>query len=149
MEALRGEALRKLKRKSITVPAGRVRAPDIAGISSNTRQFLQGVYAVGPQWNNRLFAAACDLCGNGVPLEEAMPMLLAGAKPVDITEEDNARRTIESAYSEDRVPGRAIMKAATPQEPAVTWQTGSITINEMKHPGRRYLPQPGQITLGN
>jgi hypothetical protein len=77
---------------------------DITGRSS-TMQFLAGRYSEGPRWNDRLFRAACDLCGRAVPQEVAEPLLLAGARPWTLGEEENARRTIQSAYSEPRVPG--------------------------------------------
>lgn len=73
--------------------------------SPTTREFLTGQYAHADNWNNRLYLAACDLCGRGVPLNKALPLLLAGADPIGPADEDIARRTVESAYSRPRVPG--------------------------------------------
>ena len=47
-----------------------------ANASPSTLEFLRGACANGPDWNKRLFRAACDLAGRGVPREEAEPMLL-------------------------------------------------------------------------
>ena len=74
-------------------------------VSTSTQQFLLGAYSNGPSWNDRLFRAACDLAGRGVSKEVAKPKLLAGARPWNETERNNAMRTIESAYSQSRVPG--------------------------------------------
>jgi transcriptional regulator with XRE-family HTH domain len=74
--------------------------------SPTTRRFLAGEFAKGPNWNDMLFRAACDLAGRGIPLEDAEPRLLAGAKPWNSSEEDNARRTIQSAYGTPREPAR-------------------------------------------
>jgi hypothetical protein len=76
----------------------------VPGISSRTRQFLSGTFAHSERWNSRLFGAACDMAGNGVPIERALPLLIAGAKPWDAQEEARAVTTIESAYSQPRVP---------------------------------------------
>ena len=78
----------------------------IPGISDATRAFLQGLFANGPGWNQRLFNAACDLAGNGIPLEQAIAMLLAGAHPWNSEETENAIRTIQSAFSQVRTPAR-------------------------------------------
>src|SRR5262249_38916608 len=74
--------------------------------SPSTLAFLSGKYAEGPGWNQRLFNAACDLCGRGLPLAKAEALLLAGAKPWNLGEEEAARKTIQSAYSEARQPGK-------------------------------------------
>ena len=74
--------------------------------SSRTLAFLSGKYAEGPHWNQKLFHAACDLCGRGMPLEMAKSLLLAGALPWNRGEEETARRTIQSAFSQRRQPGR-------------------------------------------
>ena len=74
--------------------------------SVSTREFLAGKYVNGPNWNDRLFRAACDLAGRGVPQEEAEPLLLAGAQPWDETNADVARQTITSAFSQSREPAR-------------------------------------------
>src|SRR5262249_13630447 len=106
------DALRdRLRPPALSGPAGA--APEAArnvpggmGCSPSTRAFLSGQYASGPRWNDRLFRAACDLAGRDVGLDVAEPLLLAGADPWNPTEEDTARRTIRSAYSAHREPGR-------------------------------------------
>ena len=86
--------------------AQRVKVPASVDASPRTLKFLSGMYSEGPGWNDKLFSAACDLCGRGMPAEEAEPLLLAGAKPWNAGEEELARRTIESAYSKSRDPSR-------------------------------------------
>ncbi len=86
-------------------PAHPVGVPAV-DVSPSTRGFLSGMVANGPHWNGRLFSAACDLAGRGMPREQAEPLLLAGAQPWNLQESEVARRTIESAYSEPRAPGR-------------------------------------------
>ena len=54
-----------------------------------------------------MFKAACDLAGNSVPVETATRLLLAGAKPRNDQEVENALRTIGSAYSQKRSPTKA------------------------------------------
>jgi hypothetical protein len=73
--------------------------------SPSTRRFLAGEFANGPRWNDRLFHAACDLHGRGIPREVAEPLLLGGAQPCDETEANAARYTIQSAYAQFRTPG--------------------------------------------
>jgi hypothetical protein len=75
-------------------------------VSRATREFLDGRFADGPGWNDRLFRAACDLAARGCRLEEAEPLLLAGARPWDDAEAAQAGRTIRSAYSQPREPAR-------------------------------------------
>ena len=86
--------------------AQRAKLPVGVEASPRTLKFLSGMYSDGPGWNDKLFNAACDLCGRGMPTEEAEPLLLAGAKPWNVGEEELARRTIESAYSKPRDPSR-------------------------------------------
>ena len=76
------------------------------GIVRATREFLRGKYADADGWNDRLFRAACDLKGNGVSLEVALPRLLAGAQPWTDQDREAAERTIRSAYSTAREPAR-------------------------------------------
>ena len=76
----------------------------IEDASPTTKAFLTGTYAEGPDWNGRLFRAACDLAGRGMHQKKAGPLLLAGARPWDETNAEIARRTIESAFSEPREP---------------------------------------------
>ena len=72
--------------------------------SRSTRLFLAGNFSEGPNWNDRLFNAACDLHGRNVPREIAEPQLVAGAKPWNNAERESALATIRSAYSQTRVP---------------------------------------------
>jgi transcriptional regulator with XRE-family HTH domain len=74
--------------------------------SASTQKFLAGQYADGPRWNDRLFLAACDLVGRGVLFDDAMPLLIAGAQPWNRGDEGLACRTINSAFSQPRIPGR-------------------------------------------
>ena len=78
----------------------------LPGISVKTRQFLSGLFANGPAWNSRLFAAACDLHAHRVPIEKASILLMRGAQPWTDEERDKALATIESAFSEPRLPAR-------------------------------------------
>lgn len=80
----------------------------VAGIDASPRtlEFLTGKHAEGPHWNDKLFLAACDLCGRGMPMKEAEPLLLAGAAPWNQGEKERACATIESAYSRPREPAR-------------------------------------------
>jgi hypothetical protein len=96
-------ALRPSPRPAPAALAGPL--PGDLAASPSTRRFLAGAYAEGPRWNDRLFRAACDLAGRGVPPEQAEPLLLAGARPWGPAEEDAARRTIASAYDRPREPG--------------------------------------------
>ncbi len=99
-------ALRPLPRPSQALRP-RAEGLELAGTldaSPSTRDFHTGRYADGPGWNPRLFRAACDLHGRGLALEEAEPLLLAGAQPWNASETEAARRTIVSAFSEPREP---------------------------------------------
>lgn len=78
----------------------------IPGLSKSTQRWLIGDFAYDDGWNNRLFFAACDLAGFGVNLDVAEPLLLRGAMPRTSADEDIARRTIQSAFSEERIPFR-------------------------------------------
>ncbi|MCD0458614.1 bifunctional DNA primase/polymerase [Roseiconus lacunae] len=74
-----------------TIPVGRA-----------TRELLSERYANVAQWNNRLFQAACDLCGLGIPIDVATQRLIEGAKPVDEQSRSIAILTIKSAYKIQR-----------------------------------------------
>jgi len=86
--------------------SARTPAPAAGAFSTETARFLAGEYADGPNWNNRLFTAACDLAARGFDVDEAEPLLLAGAAPRNQDEADAARRTVQSAYSAPRVAAR-------------------------------------------
>jgi hypothetical protein len=77
------------------------------GISNATRAFLSGRYSDGPQWNDRLFRAACDLAGSGYAEDHAISLLLAGANPWSTDEERNTMATIRSAFGMPRQPAWA------------------------------------------
>ena len=79
----------------------------VPSLSQATQEFLRGKCINGPSWNHRLFAAACDMRGNDIPLEDAMPSLLRGAGPYDESEKAKAVVTIRSAYSQPRQPARS------------------------------------------
>ena len=83
-------------------PASSGAKPADAGMPPSTEAFLAGQFKDGPNWNDRLFRAACDLAGRGMPVGEAEPLLLAGAQPWNAEESAAARRTIESAFSRPR-----------------------------------------------
>lgn len=71
-------------------------------LSYKTRMFLRGHSQNGPQWNSRIFAAACDMAGNGFSFQVAIDALLRGAGPYNDNERATATRTVESAYSKNR-----------------------------------------------
>lgn len=129
--------------------AGSLTAPAIPGICRSTREFLAGAHwnAYGT-WNARIFGAACDLAGCGVPHEKAEELLLAGAKPVTPDDEEIARRTIESAYSQERKSARAHAAAnSTTDAPVARTVIHGITINTFAHPARRHLPPATTVTI--
>jgi len=102
------EALKPvLMKRPLSVPSIR-RKLSVTGIDASPRtlEFLSGQHADGPRWNDRLFNAACDLCGRDMPVEKAEPLLLAGAQPWNQGEAESALRTIRSAYSQPREPAR-------------------------------------------
>jgi len=95
-------------------PLLRVNSP--AGLAYHTRLFLEGEYAnaVG-SWNTKLYNAACDLAGNGIPKKQALQWLLTGAAPRSEEDRAMAIATIESAYSRPRSPARAYQVAGSQQ----------------------------------
>jgi hypothetical protein len=86
------------------VPADAARAGEVG---RSTARFLAGEYADGPNWNDRLFAAACDMAGRGFPVAEAEDRLLEGAAPRGPDEAEAARRTVRSAYARGRTAARS------------------------------------------
>jgi hypothetical protein len=96
--ALRPAANRTVSERAVSTVS---RAADV---SPSTAEFLAGRYANGPRWNDRLFRAGCDLAARNVPLIEATRVLLHGACPRDLDQQDAVIRTIQSAYSQPRVP---------------------------------------------
>lgn len=112
------EALKERKTRP-AVPAERVTSTivvEIKGISRLTKLFLSGKFAHQPGWNNRLFAAACDLAGNGVRQDKAIDLLLDGAKPITPEDELQALVTIDSAYCHPRVPARRFAESISWKE---------------------------------
>ncbi len=109
------------RRPNLRIDSGATDAPDIiaqdepaslitilrlAGLADSTQKWLIGCFSHQAGWNQNLFCAACDLAGLGVPMEEAEPLLLYGARPDTAADEQQARRTIQSAYAEPRIPLR-------------------------------------------
>ncbi len=94
-----------------------LRLPDL---SRSTQRWLLSEHAYDGGWNGRLFCAACDLAGLGVSREVAEPLLLRGARPRTAADEESARRTIESAYSNERVPFRDFEDIDDPECPVPT-----------------------------
>jgi hypothetical protein len=142
LEALREKAARRAMYAPPvdTDAAGPVaRVPRIPGIAHETLRFLQSMYAYERGWNGRLFAAACDLAGNGIFQTAATDWLLAGAKPVTPADRENALRTIASAYSERRSPSRGYKNpcrqvAGTPGSSSSKDDVHTITIGPRKNP---------------
>lgn len=87
---------------SIITPLERLCIHQMRGIRRATRRFLLGDYWSGPRWNDRMFAAACDLNACGWSESDATPLLLKGAQPWDQDEVQRALATIQSAYSTQR-----------------------------------------------
>ncbi|MFH5806238.1 bifunctional DNA primase/polymerase [Alienimonas sp. DA493] len=84
--------------------AHRLKVEHLPGVCRTTKRFLLGEFGEGPDWNGRLFRAACDLNGNGHEDAWAEAALLLGAAPWDAAEEEKALATIESAFSRPRSP---------------------------------------------
>ena len=82
-----------------TIPTGE------GSVSPSTTQFLSGVHADGPGWNEKLFQAAWTWPA-GVLIETAEPPLLDGARPWDDDQKAASLRTIRSAFDKPRRPGR-------------------------------------------
>ncbi len=97
-----------LRAKSGSVAATAPALPipqSIPDVAPSTREFLEGLYAQGPCWNERLFRAACDLAGRQIPRQQAERLLLVGAQPTNDQNREIALRTIRSAFTEPRQPG--------------------------------------------
>ena len=150
MDALKDLAKRRTKLTAQSERATRTSLgpPRIEGISSTTRLFLRGEFADGPGWNDAIFRAACDLSGCGVPHDEAMPLLLAGAQPWNSSERDKAITTIRSAYAEPRISARELAADRLSSDEVInTYEECGITIEHIRHPRRRFLPPTQQGTI--
>lgn len=101
-------------------------------LSSNTIQFLHHGAPEGDR-NNQLFKAACDMHGNrwdiGIATEQLLQAALACGLP-----ENEARATIESAFSKTRTPSRQFSAQSASLPPrhdrAIAWAM------QQKWPGR-------------
>ncbi|SIO10508.1 Bifunctional DNA primase/polymerase, N-terminal [Singulisphaera sp. GP187] len=96
-----------------------------SGFCLATREFLAGTYADEPGWNDRLFRASADMVGCGYEFEEALPLLMQAAGPWSREDQDAATRTIESAFSQERVPARVL---AAERGLVSTGKRGSFTL---------------------
>lgn len=85
---------------------GRAEVPDGHEVAPSTAAFLAGKHAQASGWNRRLFTAACDLNARGIAYDQAVSLLLRGAKPNSVEDEQAARDTIKQAYKEPRKPSR-------------------------------------------
>lgn len=117
LEALRRRTQSRAATPSPGAPA-RITPIRIGGLCGATRRFLSGEFAFDPGWNCRLFRAACDMAGNSVPEANATEMLLRGAQPRTEQDRQQALRTIQSAYAEDRYPANQVTPAPAPDEPS-------------------------------
>ena len=85
---------------SVRKPGMPVTLPRLQGISRKTRQFLKGEFANGPDWNGRLFAAACDVgCGYCWSSPSRSCWLVPS---LGMTRRRVAAATIQSAFAEKR-----------------------------------------------
>ncbi len=75
-------------------------------MSSKTRDFMNNEVPVGER-NNRLFAAACDLRGQGVPERSVLKNLTPAALKSGLSE-DEIKRTVASACSQERTPSGSV-----------------------------------------
>lgn len=82
-----------------------------SNLTKNTRDYLaNGKHLSEGNRNNRLFKAACDMCGNKYSQSETENILtaIAGMSGLPIPE---IRATIASAYSRNRTPSRPIQNS--------------------------------------
>lgn len=78
----------------------------LSNLSKQTKDFITQAHAIGEgERNNRLFKAACDLCGNHYSLDEAHALLAPTALVCGLPAFE-IDRTIQSAYSRKRNPSR-------------------------------------------
>jgi hypothetical protein len=78
----------------------------LTDLRERSRRFLFGDFENGPEWNKNLYITALDMRDCDYGLEEALPLLLHGARPWTPQDREAAIRTIHSAYSAARRPAR-------------------------------------------
>lgn len=75
-------------------------------LTRKTRDYLlNGSTVPTGERNNRLFAAACDLAGNGYSQEQALQMLKSQAQASGLAQQE-IHSTIQSAFSKTRSPAK-------------------------------------------
>lgn len=99
---VRGQEIQQ--RSDLPESTTRVALPDDFDCAPKTKCFLQGDFAEGPRWNDKLFQAACDLFARGVKFKVAVKMLEQGARPWDPENHQMMMATIDSAFSKLRDP---------------------------------------------
>lgn len=94
-------------------------------LSKTTRDYIANGNTI-PEGsrNNRLFAAACDLAGNGYSLAETSAVLTPVAVGSGLLQQEIAP-TLQSAYSQTRTPSRPA-NAPVPQAPHTTWSLALV-----------------------
>jgi DNA-binding MarR family transcriptional regulator len=80
----------------------------LSELSSQTREFLLSGAHEGER-NDRLFAAACDLNGNGYDEYDAQRLLIPISRKIGLGERET-RDTITSAFSKPRTPAKPTAK---------------------------------------
>jgi hypothetical protein len=100
-----------------------------SNLANATRDYIQHGHTI-PEGsrNNRLFAAACDMCGNGYSLSEAGSILTPPASGSGLAMAE-INSTIKSAYSQNRNPSRPEVKLVSDNMTwhyAVLWATNHI-----------------------
>jgi hypothetical protein len=112
-EAHQPRQSRRSERRHQPQPGGRrQRLANFPGICPKTQQFLDGVYSQGPNWNDRLFLAACDMAGCRISLDKSVSALMVGADPSTPEDRANALATIHSAFSRERQSARQLAAEA-------------------------------------
>jgi hypothetical protein len=86
------------------IPYGGSTLTGVEGLSRATLMFMSAGAPEGER-NKRLFAAAADFAGCGLPIDEAYSKLAPLVVGGDFNEQE-ARLAIQSAYSRPRVPGK-------------------------------------------
>ncbi|MGL6195485.1 MAG: bifunctional DNA primase/polymerase [Thermoguttaceae bacterium] len=109
LEALQAKSVKKaVACPLVAVENSAVASEDLTSnvnLTRKTRRFLCGLNCYSHNWNDSIFRAACDLCGNNIDKDIATKALLKGAKPQSVADKEEAIRTIESAYSKSRISG--------------------------------------------